>query len=103
MNPWSLPPTTLVQSEKSTITSPCQPSIVVENQAESPIRPIHRTPTAFSSNTTIIANSTMNEDNTTKQAKDILTMGCMPTVPPARQREWAETIVKFSIGDAQME
>jgi hypothetical protein len=43
----------------------------------------------------------MNGDNTTKQAKDILTMGCMPAVPPAR-REWAETIVNFSIGDAQI-
>ena len=94
--------TTIVQSATSTITSPCQPSIAVENQAESPIRPIHRTPTASSSNTTTIANSTMNGDITTKQAKDILTMGCMPAVPSAR-REWAETTVKFSIGDTQIE
>jgi hypothetical protein len=47
--------TTLVQSAKAIITSPCQPSIAVENQAESPIRPIHITPTASSSNTTTIA------------------------------------------------
>ena len=93
--------TTLVQSAKPIITSPCQPSIAVDNQAESPIRQIHRMPTTSSSNTTTIANSTMNGDNTTKQAKDILTMGCMPAVPPSR-REWAETIVNFSIGDAQI-
>jgi hypothetical protein len=94
--------TTLVQSAKSTITSPCQPSITVENQAESPIRSIHRTPTASSSNTTTIANSTMNGDNTTKQTKQILIMGCMAAVPRAR-REWAEAIVKFSIRDTQIE
>jgi hypothetical protein len=88
--------TTLVQSAKSIITSPCQPSIAVENQAESPMLPIHRTPTVSSSNTTTIANPTINGVNTTQQAKEILTMGCMPAVPPDRQ-EWAETIVKFSI------
>ena len=42
----------------------------------------------------------MNGGNTTKQAKDILTMGCMAAVPPARGK-WAETIFNFSIGDAQ--
>jgi hypothetical protein len=66
-----------------------------ENQAESPMLPIHRSPTASSSNTTTIANPTINGDNTTQQAKEILTMGCIPAVPPAR-REWAETIVKHS-------
>ena len=87
--------TTLVQSAKSIITSPCQPSIAVENQVEYHMLPIHRSPTASSSNTTTIANPTINGDNTTQQAKEILTMGCMPAVPPVR-REWAETIVKLT-------
>jgi len=94
--------TTLVQSAKSIVISPCQPSIAAENQAESPILPIHRTATAYSSNTTTIANTTFNVDNATQQANEILTMVVCRPIPPARP-EWAETIVELIIRNTQME
>ena len=87
MCPWK----STVQSAKSIAISPCQPTIASENEADSPILPMHRTTRASS-----------NGDNTTQQAKEILTMGCMPAVLPAR-REWTETIVKFTLRDTQIE